>query len=269
MVLILYFTHASLFLICIASLSNNAADKPFDSQANVCKSQECEVHENRVDGSMYSSERQENKALAVVPYNKDSLMPHQHSSREFTFAKHKIHVQQKWQDIGVAAVVWDAAVVLCEYLEENPGLVDGKTVLELGAGTGLAGIVAALLGGDVIVTERKEALENLKNIVTENVPSDTSIRAEVLDWTQELSNFKEHYDIILGADIIYIEETFSHLKRTLLHVCSEKTILLLSCKIRYDRDKMFLAILKENFKVQRIFHDSERDIVIYKCLLKS
>ena len=36
--------------------------------------------------------------------------------------------------------------MLCEYLEQNPAILDGKTVLELGAGTGLVGMVAAVLG---------------------------------------------------------------------------------------------------------------------------
>lgn len=38
------------------------------------------------------------------------------------------------------------AVVLCEYLEKNQDLVKDKRVVELGAGTGLVGIVAGLLG---------------------------------------------------------------------------------------------------------------------------
>ena len=38
------------------------------------------------------------------------------------------------------------AVVLSEYMFENSDLVKGKRVLELGAGTGLAGLVAASLG---------------------------------------------------------------------------------------------------------------------------
>ena len=45
---------------------------------------------------------------------------------------------------------WEAfvlqAVVLCEYLTQNPEIVRGRRVLELGAGTGLAGMVAAIAG---------------------------------------------------------------------------------------------------------------------------
>jgi len=38
------------------------------------------------------------------------------------------------------------AVVLCEHLNLHPDLVKGKKVIELGAGTGLVGIVASQLG---------------------------------------------------------------------------------------------------------------------------
>lgn len=41
--------------------------------------------------------------------------------------------------------VWQA-VVLCMYLELGKVDIKGKEVIELGAGTGLVGIVAALLG---------------------------------------------------------------------------------------------------------------------------
>ena len=37
-------------------------------------------------------------------------------------------------------------MVLCEYLLGHPDVVKGKNVLELGAGTGLAGIIAAQIG---------------------------------------------------------------------------------------------------------------------------
>ena len=50
----------------------------------------------------------------------------------------------------VGCVVWDAALVLCRFLE-NPhyfsrGFWSGKRVVDLGSGTGVCGIAAAALG---------------------------------------------------------------------------------------------------------------------------
>ena len=47
---------------------------------------------------------------------------------------------------GTGLITWDGAIVLAKYLETHPTIVHGKSVLELGAGTGVAGIAAVLLG---------------------------------------------------------------------------------------------------------------------------
>ncbi|BDA50707.1 probable protein N-terminal and lysine N-methyltransferase EFM7 at N-terminal half [Coccomyxa sp. Obi] len=47
---------------------------------------------------------------------------------------------------GLGARVWAVAHSLCSMLVQKPALVQKKTVLEIGAGTGLCGIVAAKLG---------------------------------------------------------------------------------------------------------------------------
>lgn len=59
---------------------------------------------------------------------------------------------QQYGSGGVGCVVWDAAIVLSKYLE-TPGFAgDGahalrrRSVLELGAGTGAVGLMAATLG---------------------------------------------------------------------------------------------------------------------------
>lgn len=50
----------------------------------------------------------------------------------------------------VGCVVWDAALVLCRFLENRAHFGSaywaGKRVLELGSGTGAVGLAAAVLG---------------------------------------------------------------------------------------------------------------------------
>lgn len=112
-------------------------------------------------------------SMALVPYVENSLpvLSKLHSSSaQFRFVDRDLRLAQDWKRLGVAAVVWDAvsvvgldapchrsnlteshvcirqAVVLCMYLELGKVDLKGKEVIELGAGTGLVGIVAALMG---------------------------------------------------------------------------------------------------------------------------
>ncbi|NXB16399.1 MT21A methyltransferase, partial [Rhagologus leucostigma] len=224
--------------------------------------------------------------MALVPYEEGGgwAARQLHSpSATFRFASRTIRLQQDWRRLGVAAVVWDAAVVLCAYLEMEGIDLRDRSVIELGAGTGLLGIVVTLLGtkepagvralystccARVTITDRAAALEFLESNVQANLPPELRPRAVVkeLTWGKDLDNFPPGaFDFILGADIVYLEETFAELLQTLEHLCSEQTVILLSCRIRYERDLKFLKMLRERFSVYEVHYDSSKDVHIYKA----
>ncbi|XP_062236436.1 protein N-lysine methyltransferase METTL21A [Platichthys flesus] len=221
---------------------------------------------------MCSCVTQEENNMALVPYveNCSPLLSKLHSaSAQFEFNSHRVTVSQDWRRHGVAAVLWDAAVVLSVYMEQGGELtLKGKRVIELGAGTGLAGIVAALLGAEVTVTDRASALDLLSTNVKSNLPPGCQGSATVseLTWGQGLDRYPAGgFDLVLGADIVYLEDTFVALLQTLEHLCSDATAVLLACKIRYERDTRFLELLKERFRVEEVHYDQQRDIHIYKA----
>ena len=117
------------------------------------------------------------------------------------------------------------------------------------------------------MTDRKVALDNIRKNIEANKDKfgQHSISIKELEWGTNLQEFSRPYDIVLGADIIYIEETFPQLLETLLHVGQPHTTVLLSSKIRYSRDTLFLDMMKEYFLVEEILYDKSRDIHIYKC----
>ncbi|KAF1548715.1 Protein N-lysine methyltransferase METTL21A, partial [Eudyptes chrysocome] len=216
--------------------------------------------------------------MALVPYEEGAGWGARqlHSpSATYRFASHTIRLKQDWRRLGVAAVVWDAAVVLCAYLEMGGIDLRDRSVIELGAGTGLLGIVATLLdvllyrlGAHVTITDRAAALEFLESNVQANLPSELRPRAVVkeLTWGKDLGNFPPGaFDFILGADIVYLEETFAELLQTLEYLCSEQTVILLSCRIRYERDHKFLKMLRSRFSVYEVHYDSSKDVHIYKA----
>ncbi|NWU75572.1 MT21A methyltransferase, partial [Onychorhynchus coronatus] len=224
--------------------------------------------------------------MALVPYEEGAGWGARqlHSpSATFHFASRTIRLQQDWRRLGVAAVVWDAAVVLCAYLEMEGIDLRDRSVIELGAGTGLLGIVATLLGKSffvcsfktlnncsarVTMTDREAALEFLEANVQANLPSELRPRAVVkeLTWGKDLDNFPPGaFDFVLGADIVYLEETFAELLQTLEHLCTEQTVILLACRIRYERDHKFLKMLRDRFSVYEVHYDSSKDVHIYKA----
>lgn len=124
-------------------------------------------------------------------------------------------------------------------------------------------------GADVTITDRSPALEFLESNVRENVPPHLqgAVRVSELTWGEGLARYRSGgYDLILGADIVYLEETFSALLLTLEHLSSEKTEVLLACRIRYERDERFLSMLGNRFSVQEVYYDSQRDVHIYRAV---
>ncbi|ELK04878.1 Protein FAM119A [Pteropus alecto] len=127
---------------------------------------------------------------------------------------------------------------------------------------------AVLLGAHVTITDRKVALEFLKSNVQANLPLHIQSKAVVkeLTWGQNMESFSPgEFDLILGADIIYLEETFTDLLQTLEHLSSNQSVILLACRIRYERDNNFLAMLERQFTVSKVHYDPEKDVHIFKA----
>ncbi|XP_059575319.1 EEF1A lysine methyltransferase 3 isoform X2 [Alligator mississippiensis] len=71
----------------------------------------------------------------------------------YHFCGHGLRIaQHHGARLGVAAPVWEAvsgALALCQYFEEQQLDFQGKQVIELGAGTGIVGILATLLVAEI------------------------------------------------------------------------------------------------------------------------
>ena len=121
-------------------------------------------------------------------------------------------------------------------------------------------------GGDVTITDRAVALDIIKKNVDLNRADNQldTVKIQELDWGKDLNKYKP-YSLVIGADIIYIEETFQDLLNTFLHVCDKETVVLISCKIRYSRDSRFLSMMEEHFSVSEIYFEKQKDIHIYQC----
>jgi predicted nicotinamide N-methyase len=107
--------------------------------------------------------------------------------------------------------IWPAAIELCNYLSDNPTLVAGKTVVELGAGVGLPGLLAARLNASRVVLtdyEPQVVAHMAHNACLCNISSSVCTGL-CLDWTKLDLLPAEHaaaFQIILAADVLYIAD---------------------------------------------------------------
>lgn len=110
---------------------------------------------------------------------------------------------------------WEAALFLGAYLSSPEGrhFVIGKSVLELGAGTGFLSIFCAKhLGAQrVLATDgSQEVISDLRsNIHLNELEGNESIQTAVLQWGHALiggvadgREGKQPYDLVLGADVV-------------------------------------------------------------------
>lgn len=105
-------------------------------------------------------------------------------------------------------VLWPAAIALAHEVASRA--LGGKRVLELGAGTGLPGLVAAGRGAQVVQTDRQPIALHVARMNAEK-NGGLAIEHREADWTAW--NDDATYDVILGSDVLYAERTQPFLRR--------------------------------------------------------
>ena len=84
----------------------------------------------------------------------------------------------------VGLQVWRGALLLCDYLLARPALVRGTTILELGAGCGLCGLLAAGTARRVFVTDNVEGVLANAQANVELNGVEAVARVRTLDWAE-------------------------------------------------------------------------------------
>lgn len=100
----------------------------------------------------------------------------------------------------------------------------------------------------MVITDRNPQPAKLNlNLNSDNLDPQRPVVVRELTWGQDVTDFHPPYDVILAADVVYIEKTFLTLIQCLEQLSSLDTVILLSCKYRYERDVRFLQMLSERF----------------------
>ncbi|MBL0212946.1 MAG: methyltransferase domain-containing protein [Myxococcales bacterium] len=143
---------------------------------------------------------------------------------------------------GIA--LWPAAIALAHEVASRD--LAGKRTLELGAGTGLPGIVAAARGARVVQTDRQKlVLHVCKQNAERNAV--TTIEHRIADWTAWED--AERYDLIIGSDILYAAGLHAPLRRIFEDNLAPNGVVLLADPFREPSVRLLEAMEASGWRV--------------------
>lgn len=133
------------------------------------------------------------------------------------------------------ALVWTGARSLANYIEEHIACAD-RSVLDLGCGLGLTGIVASLKGGRVTFADHEpQALAFAR--ANAELNGCCGYRTQQLDFSHD--SLAQRFSLILGAELVYDRSLFSVLIDFLLRHLTPDGSALLADAHRTNTDEFY------------------------------
>ncbi|MCL6590276.1 MAG: methyltransferase [Firmicutes bacterium] len=162
-------------------------------------------------------------------------------------------------EIPFWAELWPSSIGLAQFILQRPSLFEGKRVLELGAGVGLAGIAAKLCGAFVTQSDFIEAAFDFirVNCLRNQAPVGELLLA---DW-RRFPAISAKYDYLIGADILYEKTLHQDLRRICSRTLKPGGSIWLADPGR-DYGKQFIWMMEadgfRNHQIQiPVFHDGK------------
>lgn len=165
------------------------------------------------------------------------------------------------------AYVWSSSIALGAYLVSNTRTLiqPGTRTLELGAGLGLVGLVAAKLGADVTFNEWSGlALRAISYSARLNKLD--NVRFHAGSWL-DLRN--EQYRLVLGADVLYEERCAGELAELLPRILARDGIAVLAdphrpTADRFVREVSRWATVRTEERVRGTVNDCRHRIIVIR-----
>lgn len=164
------------------------------------------------------------------------------------------------------AANWRAAIGMDRFLGNLPS-IEQQRILELGCGSGRAGIAAALHGAKVVITDAASTALLVCKFNARNAGN--AIQVRKLDWRSPDARLGK-FPVIVGSDIVYDPKLFP-----ILEPCVRSHLLpgghfYVSEPQRHTGDRFESWIRAAGWKCDASFvdlRDDERDIRIFHCQL--
>lgn len=154
--------------------------------------------------------------------------------------------------------IWESALVLAEWMTIKGQLhfpFQGNTVIELGAGTGLPGLTAALLGANrVVLTDVETLLPGLlKNVEANGLGDRVEVRQLLWGSDESLNELgRGEFDLVLMSDVFFDTDETARLAKTLKRMCREGTRIWAASELRPWTVECLNELTKEGFKLAEL-----------------
>jgi predicted nicotinamide N-methyase len=164
------------------------------------------------------------------------------------------------------AATWRAAIGMERFLQFQDCL-DGQRVLELGGGSGRAGIAAAILGAEVCITDASRMALMISRYNARTLGN--KVRVRLLDWSRP-EMLPHRFPIIIGSDIVYNPSLYPILEPCMRRLLAERGVVWLSEPYRHTGDRFESWIRSAGWlcrSSQIDLNDHQRPIRIFECRL--
>ena len=154
--------------------------------------------------------------------------------------------------------VWSASFIFGENV--FLGEIENKNVLELGAGTGVNGLICAKLNASSVICSDGDIKS--VNLCVQNamLNKQFDVVSRIIDWGDEANTyFKERntFPVIVAVDVVYLEEHATELANCVAHhLCKENGTFICVCGVR--KREIFETFLRELVKRgMEVYFDTE------------
>ncbi|KAL9030539.1 MAG: hypothetical protein Q9196_001360 [Gyalolechia fulgens] len=160
--------------------------------------------------------------------------------------------------------LWPGGMVLAQYLlRYKMQELKDKTILELGAGSGLVGLALALhplRPSSIHLTDLPPILLLLRHNISLNSPL-TPTSAHILEWGSPIpTSVHSPPGILVAADCVYFEPAFPLLLQTMQDLIGPDTVCYFCFKKRRRADMKFVKMARKVLEVKNVDDDPNKEV---------
>ena len=144
------------------------------------------------------------------------------------------------------AELWPSARIMAAEIIAMPG--GGRTLLELGCGSGLVASCAALAGFDVVASDYYE--DAMRFAQVNAMRAGATVRGLVLDW-RHLPTTLPRFDVVIASDVLYERPYGELVARTIAETLASGGVAYLADPGRVGREAFMRALEPLGLSVAR------------------